>query len=286
MTTTTLTANPRMRLVGEYLRRHREAAGWTIGDAARVLDCHASKVSRIETGERGIRGKELRDLMAEYGAHPAVVQTLEALARFGPRPSGWWTDYDKVLPGPYLELVSAEACASSEAVYAPFQVPELLQVPEYTAAVAAADPFVPHEQERAFAEAVRARQRVVLTERALPLEVVLGEASLRSKAGGPLVMRAQLTHLAETAENSAHVTIRLLPFTAGPSALGGGGEFTVLRFGPVDLGLVHLADPSGGLYPVGLQAASSYRTAFEHIQAQALNPEQTTRRVRELLAAL
>src|ERR1700722_10859138 len=205
----------RRRLVGRALRRYRENLGYTLSDAARVLECHASKVSRIETGERGIRGKELRELMAEYGADPETVQTLEALARYGQRASGWWTDYDKVLPGPYLELVSAEACASSEAVYAPFQVPELLQVPEYTAAVAAADPFVPHGQERAFAEAVRTRQRVVLTERALPLEVVLGEAALRSKAGGPLVMRAQLTYLAETAEKSAHVTIRLLPFTTG-----------------------------------------------------------------------
>ena len=283
---TMLTENPRMRLVGECLRRHREAAGWSLGDAARVLECHASKVSRIETGERGIRGKELRELMAEYGADAGTVQTLEALARFGSRSGGWWTDYDKVLPGPYLELVSAEACATGVAVYAPFQVPELLQVPDYAAAAAAADPFVPREHERAFAEAVGARQRAVVTKRALPLEVVLSEAALRSKAGGPLVMRAQLAHLVETAENCTHVTIWLLPFTAGPSALGGGGEFTVLRFGPADLGLVHLADPSGGLYPVGMQAASGYLRAFEHLLAHALKPEQSARRLRELVKTL
>jgi hypothetical protein len=98
-------------------------------------------------------------------------------------------------------------------------------------------------------------------------------------------MRAQLAHLADTAENSGHVTIRLLPFTTGPSALGGGGEFTVLRFGPADLGLVHLADPSGGLYPVGMQAASGYLRAFEHLQAHALKPEHTAHRLRELQRA-
>jgi len=282
---TMLTENPRMRLVGECLRQHRVAAGWSLGDAARVLECHVSKVSRIETGERGVRGKELRELMAEYGADPETVQTLEALARYGHRAGGWWTDYDKVLPGPYLELAAAEASASAAAVYAPFQVPELLQVPDYASVVAAAGLCVPHEHERALADAVRARQRVVLAERGLPLEVVLGEATLRSKAGGPLVMRAQLAHLADTAENSGHVTIRLLPFTTGPSALGGGGEFTVLRFGPADLGLVHLADPSGGLYPAGMQAVTGYLRAFEHLRAHALNPEQSARRLRDLAKA-
>jgi len=38
-----------------------------LNDAARVLECDRSKVSRIETGERGIRVKELRELMNEYG---------------------------------------------------------------------------------------------------------------------------------------------------------------------------------------------------------------------------
>jgi len=106
---TTLTGNPRMQLVGESLRKHREAIGYSMSDAARLLECDTSKISRIETGERGIRPKELRELMAEYGADEATVQTLEALTRSGRAANGWWTDYDKVLPAPYLELARAEA---------------------------------------------------------------------------------------------------------------------------------------------------------------------------------
>src|ERR1700678_4403104 len=41
--------------------------GYTLADAARMLECDRSKVSRIETGQRGIRGKELRELLAESG---------------------------------------------------------------------------------------------------------------------------------------------------------------------------------------------------------------------------
>ena len=57
----------RRRLVGRALRRYRETLGYTLDDAARMLECDRSKISRIETGERGIRAKELRELLAEYG---------------------------------------------------------------------------------------------------------------------------------------------------------------------------------------------------------------------------
>ena len=57
----------RRRLVGGALRRYRENAGYALEDAARVLECDRSKISRIETGQRGIRRNELRDLLAEYG---------------------------------------------------------------------------------------------------------------------------------------------------------------------------------------------------------------------------
>ena len=50
----------RRRLVGGALRRYRENVGYALEDAARVLECDRSKISRIETGHRGIRSRELR----------------------------------------------------------------------------------------------------------------------------------------------------------------------------------------------------------------------------------
>jgi transcriptional regulator with XRE-family HTH domain len=283
---TVLTERPRMRLVGECLRKYREACGFSMGDVARVLECDTSKVSRVETGERGIRPEELRKLLAEFGPDEATVTALVALSHAGRRDSGWWDEFDGILPGAFLELAGAEACASGASVFAPVQVPDLLQVPGYAAAVAAADPLVPHEQQAPLAAAVARRQHAVLAGRALPVEVVIGEAALRSRSGGPLVMRAQLTRLAEAAEACGHVTIRLLPLAAGLPPLGG-GAFTVLRFGPDPaIGLVHLPGPGGGLFPAGLQAASGYRSTFDHLRAHALKPEQAARRLRELLRVM
>ena len=50
------TVNPVRRvLVGGALRRYREGIGYSLDDAAKVLECDRSKISRIETGHRGIR---------------------------------------------------------------------------------------------------------------------------------------------------------------------------------------------------------------------------------------
>ena len=73
----------RRRLVGGALRRYRENVGYSLEDAARVLECDRSKISRIETGQRGIRPKELRELMTEYGVPASEQLVLLAIASRG-----------------------------------------------------------------------------------------------------------------------------------------------------------------------------------------------------------
>lgn len=273
---TTYTRSARQRLVGSSLRDFRESAGYDLGDAARILDCDRSKVSRIETGQRSIRRKELRELLAEYGADAAVEEALVALARPRLDATGWWTEYASALCDPYLEFVAAETVASAIIVYAPVLVPELLQVPAYARAAAAADASVPEEWEALAAAATSARQRVTMRERAMPVDVVIGEAVLRYRWGDDAAMHAQVTHLAVLAGHCEHVTIRLLPFDVGLPSAGGAGGFSVLRFGSVPtLGLVHVAGPEGGICPETPRTAIAYLRAFSHARALALSSERT-----------
>jgi len=44
----------RRRLIGGALRRYREGIAYTLEDSARCLGCDRSRISRIETGQRGI----------------------------------------------------------------------------------------------------------------------------------------------------------------------------------------------------------------------------------------
>ena len=108
-------------------------------------------------------------------------------------------------------------------------------------------------------------------------------AGLPEQAGDIAVLRAQLRHLAELAGHRRHVTIRLLPFASCLPPAGGTGGFSVLRFGPaVDLGIVHVAGPDGGLFPTDPHAAIGYLRAFDHLAALALSPEASTARLLKL----
>lgn len=152
------------------------------------LLCDRSKISRIETGQRGIRPKELRELLSEYGADAATQDTLITIAR-SHRASGWWKDYRRVLSDTYLDFSVAESVASDISVYAPLQVPELLWTPDYGLAVAAADPAVPEGAEGVVVEAAIEYRGTTLFDRRPDCTVILGEAALRRQVGSPAAMR-------------------------------------------------------------------------------------------------
>src|SRR5215475_7415261 len=104
-----VTAPPvRRRLVGGTLRQYRENLGYTLDDAAQILECDRSKISRIETGQRGIRGKELRELLAEYGISEEQQAILTAMA--DPRGARrLYRPYVDVLLGAYQDYLLLEA---------------------------------------------------------------------------------------------------------------------------------------------------------------------------------
>jgi transcriptional regulator with XRE-family HTH domain len=56
----------RRRLAAE-LRRLREAAQLTCDQVASLLECSASKISRIETGRVSVSPRDVRDLLRAYG---------------------------------------------------------------------------------------------------------------------------------------------------------------------------------------------------------------------------
>jgi transcriptional regulator with XRE-family HTH domain len=125
-------------LVGAVLRDHRETAGYTLEDAAEVLGCDRSKISRIETGQRGISPRELRELLAEYGGDDQEQQAILEIARRVRK--GWWDQYRDVLPDDLLDWVTVEPLAGEILIYEPQTVPHLLQSRGYALAIAEANP--------------------------------------------------------------------------------------------------------------------------------------------------
>ena len=238
----------RRTLAGSMLRGYREAKGFDLGVAADILGCDRSKISRIETGERGIRAEDLRKLLGEYGVASATIDTLTTICH-PHNDHDWWQHYRKVLPASHLDFIITEGAASRILVYAPTRIPELLATPGYARAVADADPAVPEGLTEIRVQAVIARHQAIMFDHQPDVTVILGEAALRQQVGGPDVMRQQFAHLAAVGRAHAWLTIHLLPFSAGAHAASDSGAFSLLRFDDMpDVGVAHLAGPAGGVY--------------------------------------
>jgi transcriptional regulator with XRE-family HTH domain len=271
----------RRRIVGAALRRYRQQLGLGLDDVARALECDCSKVSRIETGQRGIRAKELRELLAEYGVEEHEQHALQALA--DPRGAqGWWQEYADVLPEATREYLALEATATQVLVYDGQQVPALLQTEEHAHAIAAADPMMPAGLQARAVEAVLARQQMTTAQHP-DMTVVIGEGALRQQVGGAKAMRAQLGHLAAVSESSGGITIQVLPFASGAHAAAGTGPAAVLRFSQAPgLGVVQLASLSGGVFLEDELDIAVYVRALMQLRASALPPGESGRLLRAM----
>jgi transcriptional regulator with XRE-family HTH domain len=266
----------RRRLVGGALRRYRENLGYTLDDAAQVLECDRSKISRIETGQRGIRGKELRQLLAEYGIDNRQQAILATMA--DPRGvRAWYGAYAGVLPGAWQDYLLLEVDASRVLVYEAQQIPALLQTVNYARALAEADPALADDDSRnRVVEETLARQKAILGERKPDIHVVIGEAALHQEVGGPEVMEGQLGLLAGVSGDSGVITVQILPFSSGAHAAAGVGSLAILQFPEAPgLGVVHLGGAGGGVCLESQEDLSVHARAFEQLRAFALSPAQS-----------
>jgi transcriptional regulator with XRE-family HTH domain len=301
----------RRRLVGGALRRYRENAGFTLEDAARLLECDRSKISRIETGQRGIRPKELRELLAEYGVPDSEQAALvaitsrggqrgirpkelrELLTEYGvPDPEqaalvaiasrggqrGWWHPYAAVLPGAYLDYVVMESAASEIMTYEAQVIPDLLQTDDYAHAIAAVEPGYATDQQREQVVAAKAIRRQVVLASGRRMSMILGEGALRQAVGGAEVMAGQISHLVRLIDDFPGLVVQVLPFSAGAHAAAGSASLAILRFPDApSLGVVYLEALSGGVYLESQEDVARYIRAFALLRAAALSAADSMR---------
>lgn len=264
----------RRRLVGAALRRYRLDLGYDLDDAAHILDCDRSKISRIETGQRGIRNRELRELLSEYGLDKPAQDVLTAIA--APRGSGSWRRaYDGQLPDVWLDLMAFEAAASKILIYEAQRVPELLQTQDYATKAAGPD----------MAAVIVARQKAVLGNPDREITVVTGEAALRQVTGSTAVMRGQLATLAKISTTLPHVSVRVLPFARDVHTAA--CSFAIFQFvGIPELGTVCLPGINGAVFLDGEDQVSAYEAAFRKLSAAALDPGASARLITSLAEEL
>ena len=164
------------------------------------------------------------------------------------------------------------------------RIPGLLQTPAYARALAEADPALDDDAARdRAAEAVIARQKIILGEQRPDIHLVIGQAALHQQVGSAEVMNDQLRRLAEVAADSGNVTVQVLAFESGAHAAAGDGALAILQFaGTAGLGIVHLGGIAGGVCLESRSDLAAYSEAFDQLRASADTPAQSALLLRGL----
>jgi transcriptional regulator with XRE-family HTH domain len=281
-------------LLGAQLRRLREEAGVSREDAAGSIRASASKMSRLELGRTGSKTRDIGDLLTLYrlsgGAERA---TLLALAEEANRPA-WWHAYGDLVPAWYEPCLGLEQAASLIRTYEVQFVPGLLQTPGYARAVIRLSHETASDEELDRRVSLRMerqrmeRQRILRQDQPRPprLWAVIDEAALRRPVGGAAIMRAQIQHLIDVADNAepGHVTIQVMPFRLGGHAAAG-GPVTFLRFAQDGLpDFVYLEQLDSALSTTRPADTVHYWSVLNRLATEAEPPASSRTMLRRVLA--
>jgi len=130
-----------------------------------------------------------------------------------------------------------------------------------------------------------ARQEILAREDRPRLWAVIDEAVIHRVVGGVSVMRGQLRHLAECAQQGK-TTIQVVPYRAGAHA-GTTGPFVILDYAEAtDPDVVYVETLAGDIYLEEPSDVERYTIAFDRLRAAALHPDESVQLIERLARAL
>lgn len=262
----------RRRELGSRLRELRLVQGLTVEQVAEHLLCSSSKVSRMETGQRGATPRDVRDLCDLYGVtDPRERERMTRLATEG-KQAGWWQSYELDYFATYVGL---EAAAVSLRYFQSSIIPGLLQTVDYAKAMyeRAIDSEYSTERALELVEVRLKRQEVLTREPPLELSAIFDEAVLHRVVGGPGVMAGQLNRLVEVA-SQPNVTIKVIPYSVGAHPAMD-NMFNILDFGNIAPSVVYVEGLMGWIYIERPQEIARYRQVFEQVDILASSPQES-----------
>jgi transcriptional regulator with XRE-family HTH domain len=259
------------------LRALRTELGLTVEQVAGELLCSPSKVSRMETGQRGATQRDVRDLCDLYGVSDrGARERLMVLAREG-KQQGWWQSFSL----PYNAFVGLEQEATSMTMFQSAVVPGLFQTTDYSRAIHLNG--MPQLDEAAIEERLeerRTRQQLLTRENPPQILLMLDEAVLQRSLGGAAIMSGQLDRIIVAAK-SPNVTLRVLPFSIGAHpALE--SNFIILEFAGEAPTIVYVEGLVGHIYLERQQDVERYLLAVEQLQDLALSPKDSAQLVAKI----
>jgi transcriptional regulator with XRE-family HTH domain len=269
----------RRRELGALLRALRTVRGMTVDQVAAELLCSPSKVSRMETGQRGATARDVRDLCELYEVtDPEERARMTRLAAEG-KQQGWWQSYELDYFATYVGL---EEDATATKNFQSTTVPGLLQTADYARAMHESGvPEFTRERIEKIIQARLKRQQSLTKDSPLRLWAILDEPVLHRLVGGFHVMRDQLQRMIHAAQ-LPNVTIQVIPFSAGAHPAME-SSFDILEFSATP-SLVYVEGLIGYMYLERPQDLLRYEEVFERLCSIALSPQESIELITETAA--
>lgn len=274
------TSTVRSRQVSAELRRLRQERGFTAAEIADRLGMSASKISRIETGVRGLRESDVAAMLGLLEVPEQRREELLAMVRSQDK-TGWWQTQGSGLPELWKDLIDLESRATRIHNFELAFVPGLLQTADYSAAVIQGiRPMLP-ESDLARLVGSRMTRQLILRKQDKVFLFVVDESVLRRSIGEPGVMGNQLRHLASF-QDRPNIRLRVVPAISGAYA-GLRGPFMILDF-KAEPSVAYYENHGTCMFPEAKDDVAAYRQALRDILATALSPADSVELINAVAA--
>ncbi|MEV7777787.1 helix-turn-helix transcriptional regulator [Kitasatospora sp. NPDC088351] len=232
---------------GAEIRWHRKnAGGMSLAALAQIVCFSKGHLSRIEAGESKVPEGLSEKLDVAFGTDGSFLRLYELASR-------------EDFPDKYKRFMELAEQAIGHEAYET-TVPGLLQTADFASAVLqAGEPFAAEEEiDDWLTKRLRRQDRLSRQPSPCRYWFILDEGAIRRPVGGPAVMVVQLTRLLH-ASRLQHVTIQILPFSAGAHSEIGGS-----------LTLLTLPDRAVVAYEEGSRSGHLFEETDEVLHRQAL----------------
>ncbi|MDT0302156.1 helix-turn-helix domain-containing protein [Streptomonospora wellingtoniae] len=254
--------------VGQEIRRLRKAARLSQDQLAQMMTLSPAMLSSIERGIRGCKSEFAEEADAALQTGGRVLRLAEK-ANAEPGTPAW-----------FLDVVRLQHQATEIRQFQLGWIPGLLQTEKYARlALRAGDSALSESGVQQGVRARLTRQKLLWKESPPLLFVVLEEGVLCRQIGGRGIMAQQLDQLLSAAEY-AHITVQVLPLSAGPHA-GLDGTFHLLRL-PTGERFLALESRVSAEVDDDPDHVNNYTRAFEDLRALALAPKESADMIRKV----
>jgi transcriptional regulator with XRE-family HTH domain len=272
----------RQRRVSRELRTLREQRGMSCKDVAEALDCSESKISRMETGDRGLYADDVAAVLGYLRAPGKLRQELLELVRGGEARN--WHEIHGKLPTNWKDLIQLESEATGIYTYQPLVVPGLVQTSDYARAVIKGlNEDLSEDEVDALVAARMSRQVVLGRPKAPHLQLLTEEMVLRRTMGDSIMMYGQLQQLLAVSARR-NITLQIVPFDAEP-AIATQGSLLILEF-PDQPSIAYEETRAASTFLEDDEHIARTKLAWQKLRTAALSLEDSTRLIADIAGKL